>query len=416
MKILHTADWHLGVKLDNRSREAEHERALDWLADLILREGVELLIIAGDVFDVFTPPNYAQRLYYNFLKKLVNSCCEHIVVVAGNHDSPHLLEAPRELLRILNVHVVGTLPSDRREQIIEIRDSKTDALKAVVGAVPYLPETFLRKSSAAETTEERVAQFRDGIQSHYQEIATLMQAYQFDNVPLITTGHLFVAGGERDGRRNTIHLGCLDVVDVSCFDAVFDYVALGHLHKPHSIGGQSHIRYSGSLIPIDFSETNIQHRVYIAEFEGKTRTNIHKIINPVARKLELWRGTLAEIEAKIQAFKPSPSEFKTWVRIELQTDHAYNPQLKEHLYNLLDSKDLEILGDPRQMHARVGGGWDDEEDTTIQSLADISVEDVFRMCVDSKGGAENEDDMRALEDSFRELQMWMTTQQRETKH
>jgi len=110
MKILHTSDWHLGRSLYGRKRYDEFSSFLDWLAQAIEDEKVDALLVAGDVFDTSTPSNRAQELYYRFLCRVAASCCRHVVVVAGNHDSPSFLNAPKELLRALNVYVVGSMP------------------------------------------------------------------------------------------------------------------------------------------------------------------------------------------------------------------------------------------------------------------------------------------------------------------
>ena len=112
MKILHTSDWHIGRTLYGRRRYEEFEAFLAWLLATVEREQVAALLIAGDVFDSSTPGIRAQELYYRFLCRVAGSCCRHVVAIAGNHDSPSFLEAPRELLRALDVHVVG---AERRQ-------------------------------------------------------------------------------------------------------------------------------------------------------------------------------------------------------------------------------------------------------------------------------------------------------------
>jgi exonuclease SbcD len=109
MKILHTSDWHIGRSLYGRKRYDEFSAFLDWLAEFIQTENIDALLVAGDIFDTSMPSNRAQELYYRFLCKVSASCCRHIVVIAGNHDSPSFLNAPKELLRALNVHVVGSI-------------------------------------------------------------------------------------------------------------------------------------------------------------------------------------------------------------------------------------------------------------------------------------------------------------------
>ena len=120
MKILHTSDWHIGRSLYGRKRYDEFSAFLDWLAEFIQTESVDALLIAGDIFDTSTPSNRAQELYYRFLCKVSASCCRHIVVIAGNHDSPSFLNAPKELLRALNVHVVGSITDNSEDEVREL--------------------------------------------------------------------------------------------------------------------------------------------------------------------------------------------------------------------------------------------------------------------------------------------------------
>src|SRR5690554_1470549 len=107
MRILHTSDWHIGRTLCGRKRYEEYDSFLTWLAETIQQNDIEVLLVAGDVFDTTAPSNRAQELYYQFLHKVSVSTCNHVVIIAGNHDSPSFLNAPKELLKVLNVHVLG---------------------------------------------------------------------------------------------------------------------------------------------------------------------------------------------------------------------------------------------------------------------------------------------------------------------
>ena len=134
MKILHTADWHLGQKFLFYDREAEHRYALNWLLELIEKEKIDTLIVAGDIFDIGNPPNYARKLYYQFLTKLQNTPCRHVIITGGNHDSPAMLNAPKDLLEALNVHVVGAATDDLEDEIVLLKNAKNE-IETVVAAV-----------------------------------------------------------------------------------------------------------------------------------------------------------------------------------------------------------------------------------------------------------------------------------------
>ena len=109
MKILHTADWHIGRALYGRKRYDECEAFLNWLICTLKKENIEVLLVAGDIFDNAAPSNRAQELYYRFLRQVADSPCRHVIIIAGNHDSPSFLNAPKELLKALHVHVVGCI-------------------------------------------------------------------------------------------------------------------------------------------------------------------------------------------------------------------------------------------------------------------------------------------------------------------
>ncbi|WMX16897.1 exonuclease SbcCD subunit D C-terminal domain-containing protein [Aureispira sp. CCB-E] len=402
MKLLHTADWHLGQKFFHRNREQEHRAALDWLVQYIIQEGVELLVVAGDIFDTDSPPNYARKLYFNFLKQLVNTCCEDIVIVAGNHDSANMLDASKELFKLLNVHVVGHISDDRAAQIIEIRGKEEGALKAVVGAVPYLRDKDIRKSISGETYEERVENLRQGIQQHYQEIEAALTPYQNLAIPVIVTGHLYAAGGQRDDRPNSIHIGSLDIIKAENFSKDFDYVALGHLHRYQQIDKNRPIWYSGALIPLDFSELNYAQVVRIIEFQNKNILHQQSVKVPLKRKMRTYKGNLAYIKEKLSTLDTNVP-LDTWLKIEVETAH-YSPDLLSDLEEIIQDKPAEII--ILNQRAIQNRSIDSEHYQNLQSLQDMDEIEVFRMCAQQKGQIETEE-LTELENSFKELLGWM---------
>lgn len=402
MKVLHTADWHLGQKFFHRNREKEHQAALNWLVQYIIKEKIELLIVAGDIFDTDSPPNYARKLYFNFLKQLVNTCCEDIVIVAGNHDSANMLDASKELFKLLNVHVVGHILEDRRAQIIEIRGKDQGPIKAVVGAVPYLRDKDIRKSISGESYEERVENLRLGIHQHYNEIEKVLKPYQDKNIPIIVTGHLYAAGGERDDRPNSIHIGSLDIIKAESFSKDFDYVALGHLHRYQQIDKSRQIWYSGALIPLDFSELNYAQVVRVIEFNSKTITRQQSVKVPLKRKMRSYKGELPYIKEKLSNLDVDVP-LDTWLKIEVETAH-YSPDLLSDLEEIIQGKPAEII--ILNQRAIQNRSIDSEAYQNLQSLQDMEEIEVFRMCAQQKGQIETEQ-LGELESSFKELLGWM---------
>lgn len=401
MKILHTADWHLGQKFFHEDRQKEHQAALNWLADYIINEEVELLIVAGDIFDTDSPPNTARKQYFDFLKKLINTCCNDIIIVAGNHDSANMLEASKELFKLLNVHVVGNISENRAEQIIEIRD-KHQKLKAVVGAVPFLRDKDIRKSVAGEDYDARVESLRVGIKQHYDEIEEVLKPYQKENIPVIVTGHLYAAGGDRGDRPNSIHIGSCDVVNADSFSADFDYVALGHLHRCQQIAKPRPIWYSGGLIPLDFTELKFEQVVRTIEFQGKNIIDQKNIKVPLIRQLIHISGSLDAVKDKLEKLD-ADVVLDHWLKIEVETE-SYSPDLESDLKEIIARKPAEIMVLNQK---NIGERKDLEEFyQNLQSLQDLSELDVFQKCIQQKGQISPEQ-LKDLETSFVELLGWM---------
>ena len=289
LKILHTSDWHLGRRLYGRLRYDEFESFLQWLEDTISAQQVDILIVAGDIFDTMTPSNKAQALYYEFLGRVSRSCCQHVVIVAGNHDSPTFLDAPSNVLKFLNVHVIGTACDDLEDEVLVLGDDDNNP-HCIIAAVPYLRDRDVRSSSAGESADSKDANVIKGIGAHYNEVASIAKGKQAElikihqrHIPIIATGHLFAAGGKTtddDGVRD-LYVGSLGQISADMFDEGFDYVALGHLHVPQRVGGLESIRYSGSPIAMGFGEAKQQKQVLLIQF-GATESFDNDSLRPNA--------------------------------------------------------------------------------------------------------------------------------------
>ena len=255
MKILHTADWHIGQKLHERSRLDEHEQFLDWLLETIQARKVDLLLVSGDIFDTALPSAEATNLYYQFLYRLSNETEASAVITAGNHDSARHLEAPREFLKMGRIHVVG-LASEASECVLPFPPNNP---RLMVAAVPYLLESDLRHFSY-QTEAERNDRYREWLKAFYADCLACMPA----DLPKILMGHLFVQGGKISDSERNIQIGGATATHANDFPDGVDYVALGHLHRPQSIKGAAYpIRYSGSPMPLRFNETDYRKAAYL---------------------------------------------------------------------------------------------------------------------------------------------------------
>ena len=410
MNILHTSDWHLGQQLYTKRRYGEFEKFLNWLLETIDREKIDCLIVAGDIFDTTTPSPTAQQLYFRFLAKVVESCCRHVVIVAGNHDSSALLDAPSMLLESLDIHVVSriadldNLPNelDREMLILKTRDNLPELL---VCAVPFLRDQDVRKSQPNESWEEKRQNHIEGVREHYRLLAeeALRLQEQFSTekpdlppVPILATGHLLTVGGkavEGDAVRE-LFVGSLGGVPANVFSDCFDYVALGHLHIPQKVDGSETIRYSGSPIPMGFNEAEREKFVFRVQIESVSGGNssagngvnneccVQMIPVPCFQRLKQLKGDWKTIESGIESLRkeldPDASD-TIWLEIDYNGDLLSD--LQARIDKAIDNSQIEVLrllNRPRMLKEHLG---DFSEES--QTLADLSVEDTFQRCLES---------------------------------
>ena len=287
IRLLHTADWHLGAALHGWSREYEHRAALASLIDIARTRQVDAVIVAGDVFDSLNPSAEAQRLLYETLRSL-RAACPHaaIVILAGNHDPAGRLEAPRALFEMAGVVSIGSVARadggfDARAHLVPVR-TPTGAVGAHILALPY-PRAADLPIAHAEITGSPVVW---GVRTLYRE-AVAAARREIGAAPLILTGHLHVAGGlESEGAERRILIGGEHAAPTDIFPADAAYVALGHLHRPQTLGAGV-IRYSGSLIPMSKSEIDYRHGVSLVEIDDAAAARVEHA--PITRAVEHWR-------------------------------------------------------------------------------------------------------------------------------
>lgn len=379
MKILHTSDWHLGRTLHRRNRYDEFAQFLDWMLTTIEAESVDVLLISGDIFDTTTPSNRATELYYQFLGRMMKTACQHVIITAGNHDSPSFLQAPSAVLRFLNVHVLTSAESVD-EEVLTLCD-ESGAPELIVCAVPYLRDRDIRKSASGESGEDKDRKLVDGICAHYESVGkTAAQALAKLEVPVpvVGMGHLFAAGGtttDEDGVR-PLYVGTLGQIGADTFPSTMDYVALGHLHVPQRVGGRESVRYCGSPIPMGFGEAHQQKQVVFVEFNGTTTPEI--TLHPIPRfqQLERIRGDWTAIETAIGTLKADNSA--AWLEV-VYDGEAIIGNLREQVDALVAGSALEVLRlKNTRLVQRVLGAMETEE-----SLDDLNELDVFTRCLDA---------------------------------
>ncbi|PJA50313.1 MAG: exonuclease sbcCD subunit D, partial [Syntrophobacterales bacterium CG_4_9_14_3_um_filter_49_8] len=372
-------DWHIGRALYGRKRYEEFEAFLNWLVALIESEDIDVLLVAGDVFDNSTPSNRAQETYYRFLCRVAAAPHRHVVVTAGNHDSPSFLNAPRELLKFLNIHVVGCVSESPEDEIVMLYGPDNEP-RLIVCAVPYLRDRDIRTAESGESVEDKEKKIIEGISSHYRivyDAAQEKRSHLKKPVPIVAMGHLYTAGGQTvdgDGVRE-LYIGSLLHVRMDVFPECIDYLALGHLHIPQTVGGSDFIRYSGSPLPIGFGEAAQGKSVVLVEFSGNA-PNVTKIPVPRFQELKTLRGNWPAIARDIEKLKFGGSN--AWLEIVYEGDEIAG-DLRERLDEAIEGTSIEILRvKNNRVLERAMSGMDVGE-----TLDDLDATDVFKRCLQS---------------------------------
>ncbi|EAQ49672.1 MULTISPECIES: exonuclease SbcCD subunit D C-terminal domain-containing protein [Leeuwenhoekiella] len=339
MKILHTADWHIGKKLHKHYLYTDFERFISWLIAIIQEENIELVLVSGDVFDLANPSAEARKQYYKALKQLSNLNCK-LIITGGNHDSPSMLDAPREILEALNVHILGGMPENLEDCLIPVQ-GKQDNDKLVVAAIPFLRDGDIRAAESGVTYENRIEAIRKGIEAVFTQAAETCKQ-KFPGLPVIAMGHLYAAGIEPSESERDIQIGNQAAFQASQFGEYFSYVALGHIHKPQRVSAAIPAFYSGSPLPLSFSERTDEKRVLILNtstgFEPKS------VAIPTFRKLNKVSGDLERIQSKLQTLTPE-GELTNLIEVELIEENfdAHRIAQLDTLVTEFDTPGLEIV-------------------------------------------------------------------------
>lgn len=269
MKILHTADWHIGQLFHEYDRTYEHQQFLNWLVDTLQTEQIDVLLISGDVFDISNPSASSIKMFYSFLNNAtrVNPDLQ-IIITAGNHDSASRLEAPKPLLESSNVHIIGLVDKDAEGNIdyqkllVPIHDDSKN-VKIWCLAIPFL------RMGDYPNILNCTNPYTEGVTALYNDAFEYASLKKQDGQTIIAMGHLHIHHAEVSDLDKTERLimGGVECIPATAFHQDIKYVALGHIHKAQRIGGKEHIRYSGSPLPMSFSELNYKHQVIVFELD-----------------------------------------------------------------------------------------------------------------------------------------------------
>jgi DNA repair protein SbcD/Mre11 len=384
MKILHTSDWHLGRTLYGRRCTNEFQQFLDWLTGETERQKIDCLLIAGDIFDSTTPSNAAQSQYYSFLYNVSKTCCRHVVIIGGNHDSPSLLNAPRQLLRQLNVSIIGSKTENPADEVIVLYDCN-DQAEAIICAVPFLRDRDVRKSEIYESIEDKARKLVDGIHQHYLDVVQIAQQKQSElseDIPIIAMGHLFAAGGKISDNNEVrdLYVGSLAHISGSCFPEAIDYLALGHLHIAQKVNSSSTMRYSGSPLQLSFGSNNGHKSITVVTFSSDVRAETIDV--PPFLNLKTLSGSTSEILTEVDNLITESGP----ILLEVQYSGQDIAILRDRLEEKVAGSDLELI---RVINTRASAAVIEHSEAS-ESLENLDETEVFRKCLEANDVAESE--------------------------
>ena len=366
MKILHTADWHLGKRLENFNRHAEQVTVLREICDIADKEAVDVILIAGDLYDTFNPPIESTELFYTMCKRLTHNGLRPVIAIAGNHDSPERIEAPDPLARACGIvfsgfpHTIitpfeletGVAVTRSDEGFIELKLPQYDyALRLFL--TPYANEYRL-KLDLRDKPEENLRQM---LTEHWSKLS---EKYADTEGVNICVAHLYVM--EKDGiapdepdEERPIYVGGAGAIHTECFPATFQYVALGHLHRQQVISGvPCPIVYCGSPLAYSFAEENQDKYVMLID-ATPAKTVVYKRIKLMTPRL-LLKGRFDNMESALAWLATVPNALiqltmvsDTYLKVvdirELEEAHAgiVKPIIPEIGINGVDTEGSKII-------------------------------------------------------------------------
>lgn len=331
MRFLHTADWHLGKNLEGQSRLPEQEQFLRDFVLQVEKQKVDVILIAGDIYDSSNPPARAEKLFYDTLKKISADGKRLTIVIAGNHDNPERLMAVSHLAQDYGIVISGTpktiVPTgsygkhevyDSGEGYIKVNfqheDGRIEKLVALV--VPFPSEKRLNEVLYQDVSNEM--ENRETYSQRMKKLFhSLKRQFEADAINIIMS-HLFVMGSQESGSERSIQLGGSYLVSGDIFPEEAQYVALGHVHKPQVVPHCPKVRYSGSPIHYNIKEISFKKSMLLLDMKAGEECQVTKLPIPVYKPIELWH--CKGIAQAIEMCKAN-SQRAAWVYLEIETDN-----------------------------------------------------------------------------------------------
>ncbi|WDV44426.1 exonuclease SbcCD subunit D C-terminal domain-containing protein [Clostridiaceae bacterium M8S5] len=352
MRILHTSDWHLGKHLEGHSRLEEQEYILKSLTKTIKENDIDLVLIAGDIYDTSNPPAKAEKLFYNTIKDISEDGKRVVIAIAGNHDSPDRLSASRVLAYDHGIVLLGTLndiPSVGKLGSHEIIDSgrgyievNINSEKAIIGLLPYPSEQRIKEVFKDVTDLESMQiSYSEMVGKIFDEIN---QKYREDTINLAMS-HLFVEGSITTDSERPIQIGGGLVVEGSKLPNKAQYIALGHLHRPQRVKKSETAFYSGSLLQYSSSEIGYSKGVYIIEAQSNEAPKISEVFLENIKPIEIWKCDTLEQSIK-RCLDNNDRQTWAYLKIKLnqvlmQSEIKKLKELKPDLLSIMPIYDIE---------------------------------------------------------------------------
>lgn len=390
MRILHTADWHIGHLFHEYDRTYEHRQFLDWLLGSLKTEQVDVLLISGDVFDLSNPSSASIKMFYTFLNRAMKANRNlQIVITAGNHDSAARLESPKPLLESSNIHVVGLVEKEEdgsinyEKLIIPLKD-KDGTTQAWCLAIPFLRMGDYPVIADAENP------YAAGVAAFYAEAYDRACAKKQANEPIICMGHLHARQTDMTDIDQSVEraiMGGVECIGATAFHEDMRYVALGHIHKAQRIGGKEHIRYCGSPLPMSFSELNYKHQVIVFDLEEQRISNLKAIEVPVSvplKRVPSVHSTLSEVTNALQQLPVADTDLQSapYLEVRVLLDGP-EPGLRHKIETALSGKHVRLAKiDVKYPTANTTGS--NAATITVDSLRQLQPADVLEQVYQSR--------------------------------
>ncbi|HFU3230303.1 TPA: exonuclease subunit SbcD [Proteus mirabilis] len=373
MRIIHTSDWHLGQYFFTKTRAQEHQQFLDWLLAQIREQQVDAVIVAGDIFDTGSPSSYARELYNRFVVAIRDTQCQ-LIILGGNHDSVATLNESKSLLACLNTTVIANVHTETPQAPI-ILYQKNHTPGALLCAIPYLRPRDMINSKSGQSGADKQGALKEAIADYYQrqyQAALDLRKQLNVNIPIIATGHLTTIGASVSDSVREIYIGTLEAFNATLFPP-FDYIALGHIHRPQRVNKSGHIRYSGSPIPLSFDESAQQKSVCLIDFEQDKLAEMTLLPIPEFQLLRTLSGSLQEIATQLEKLATQYNEMDTtiWLDIEVSTQD-YLSDIQTRIQELTQSPLFEVIVLRRARKQRQALMQNEKE-----TLTELTVYDVF---------------------------------------